>query len=95
MKYTTARINPEDVSAIEFMIKQFQQKNPEVTRQSFITWCVRNTVQELFNALEIEKKRLATEGSTDLVPDATPELASHNPLSARISQELSQQPTPA
>ncbi len=58
MKYTTAHINAEDVQSIEFMIRQFQEKDKKVTRQSFVTWCVRNTVKCLFDEIDKETTRL-------------------------------------
>ena len=68
MRYTTLEIATEEIQAIEFMIKQFQAQDEKVTRQSFVTWCLRKTVKDLIDEIEAQKARLAgpqTEGAEE------------------------------
>lgn len=81
-RYVTGEFGPKDTAAIEFMIAQFKEKNPEVTQMSFITWCVRNTVQELFNEYErqLQQQSLPSDKEPDGESSAGSPQEAHGPL---------------
>jgi len=92
VKYTTGHMSQNDVNAVEFMIKEFQRQDPNVTRQTFITWCVKHTVHNLFRQVE-EATAKAREDANLREKDAQDEGEIHIPSLSHISLDPSEGPS--